>query len=307
MTTSGPSVSVLIPCYSGSKTLAGSIDSILSQTHSDFECILIDDGSPDQGQTRRVIETFAARDGRIRPIFHEKNMGLAASLNEGLSIARAPLVARLDQDDDALPRRLEVQLKFMVDNPQVWVAGSHVFYRGRAPQFDKRMELPVSHDEITRILPSYNCLFHPSVILRKQDILAMGGYRAAFKNAEDYDLWLRVSRVGRLANIPEPLIRYRFSVDGMTLGKKWQQLYFVYLAQMSHAHPQMSIEELAPLAEEKIKSTNRTEFFDCVVKGTLQELKDLRLNSDGVKLLFAMRREIGTITAAKKLWGFLLK
>jgi glycosyltransferase involved in cell wall biosynthesis len=305
MTASNPSISVLIPCYNGSKTLGASIGSILSQTYEDFECVLIEDGSPDGGKTRQVIESFAAQDERIRAVFHETNLGLAATLNEGLSLARAPLVARLDQDDDALPQRLGVQAKFMEENPEIWVAGSHVYYRGRRQGVDKRVEMPVFHDEIVRVLPSYNCLSHPSVILRKNNILSIGGYRAAFKNAEDYDLWLRVSKVGRLANIPEPLIRYRFSVDGMTLGKKWQQLYYVYLAQLSYSNPDLSADALAPLADEKLKVTDRKTFFDCVVKGTLNELRDLELWWDGLRLILAMRREIGTAAALRHLRAFL--
>jgi glycosyltransferase involved in cell wall biosynthesis len=258
---------------------------------------VIDDASTDDSAT--VIRAYARDDGRVRPIYHEQNEGLAATLNQGLELTDAEFVARMDQDDESLPERLATQLEFMADHPNVAVAGSFVYHMGRKPKWDRLVEFPTDPLGIRTTLRRENCLYHPSVMLRREQVLALGGYRAEFKNAEDYDLWLRTSRRYDLGNVPVPLIRYRFSVDGMTLGRKWEQLYYVYLAQASAARGDEDLIGAAAAVDVRLHGTDRRGFFIQVSKGTLYELLLLRRFAEAVTVGRRLSSEVGKRTTAK--------
>ena len=137
---------------------------------------------------------------------------------------------------------------------------------------------------------------------RYRAILELGGYREQFKNAEDYDLWLRVSRSLALANVPVPLLRYRFSTTGMTLSRKWQQLYFVYLAQAAHREPDAGFDEWRRMAETEIAATDRAQFFQGVLRGTLDELVSLGMWDDAWRLVWSFRHDVGQRHAMSEAW-----
>jgi glycosyltransferase involved in cell wall biosynthesis len=292
-----PDLTVLMPLYNPGRVLGQAIDSVLAQSVTDFELLVIDDGSTDG--SRDLIRAYARRDQRVRAILHDRNLGLAATLNEGLELSSGRLVARMDQDDEALPERLHRQRRFMQLHPDVLVAGSAVYHMGARPEFDRLVVPPTSAAELRTVLERYNCMYHPSVMLRRDAIVRMGGYRAEFRNAEDYDLWLRVSDVDGIANIPEPLLRYRFTARGMTLGRKWEQLSFVYLAQAAHAHGSQLNDEVRRAAERKLAETDRVTFFREVARGTLAELIELRMWASAVHLTANFASEIG--------WGYALR
>src|SRR5262249_53468470 len=153
----------------------------------------------------------------------ERNIGLAATLNEGLGLASGDLIARMDQDDIALPDRLNRQRQFMQLHPEILVVGSAVYHMGARPQFDRLISTPTTPQAVRDVFPDKNCIYPPSAMPRPKPILALGGYRSKFRNEKDYDLWLRVSNSLAIVNMPEPLLRYRFSVSGMTLSRKWEQ------------------------------------------------------------------------------------
>ena len=292
-------VTVLLPVYNGARTLDVAIRSILRQQLGDFELLVIDDCSTDG--SAETIRSWASRDRRIRPVFHERNLGLAATLNEGLRDARAELVARMDQDDEALPERLLVQAEFMESNPRIVVCGSFVYHMGAKRAFDRLVELPVTPEEIRRALVTANCIYHPSVVMRRTPILELGGYRGDFKNAEDYDLWLRVASRYELANVPLPLLRYRFSVDGMTLGRKWEQLYYVHLAQAAAEQPERSLDAAEAVAQRMLAATNRSKFLHIVAEGTVNELVGLHLWRDAVAVATCFAGHIGPRRTARLL------
>ena len=283
--------SVLLPVYNAGEPLREAIESILSQDEPDFEFLIIEDGSTDGSAA--MIRSFAQTDARIRAIFHQRNAGLAATLNEGLHEARCDFVARMDQDDVALPNRLSTQIRFLRTRPQVAVAGSFVYHMGRTPQLDRLVRLPVEHEGIAGTLPRNNCLYHPSVMLRRDLILSLGGYRADFHNAEDYDLWLRTSRAYQLANIPIPLLRYRFSATGMTLGKKWQQAFYAKMAMVSHRCPEWSIEEVRKQAALDLERLDKSDFLFGVVRGTTEELRLLGQEEDARRTWWLFFHQLG--------------
>jgi len=296
-----PAVSVLLPVYNPGGYLGTSIESVLAQSFADFEFLIIDDCSTDG--SRETIARYARRDSRVRAILHERNEGLAATLNEGLRVARSELVARMDHDDESLPERLRIQVDFMRAHPEVAVAGSFVYHMGATAADDRLVELPETTERIRQTLLSYNCLYHPSVILRRMPVLELGGYRAEFRNGEDYDLWLRVSKRYEVVNIARPLLRYRFVPAGMTLSRKWEQLGYVYLAQAAHQREDDSVEDARELAQQMLVTTDRRYFMGEVAKGTVAELVALRMWWSAVVIAVQFARELGPRRAARLLGG----
>jgi glycosyltransferase involved in cell wall biosynthesis len=294
-------VTVLLPVYNAGVPLKTALESIIRQNFDDYEILVIDDSSIDD--SLRQIRRFQAQSSRIRVIAHPTNRGLAATLNEGLQAAYGEYVARMDQDDESLPDRLEMQAAFLDAHPECAVVGSYVYHMGATPSHDRLVATPVEAEAIAARLPISNCMYHPSTMLRRQAILDLGGYREQFKNAEDYDLWLRVSRLHALANIPVPLLRFRFSTSGMTLGRKWQMLYFVYLAQAAHREPNASFADLHNAAAAAIAATHRGRFFGVELRRTLEELVGLHQWGAAYRLIWNFRHEVGGRRAVKEGWA----
>lgn len=296
-------LSVLLPVYNAGPFLEPTIRSVLAQDIQDFEFLIINDCSTDESGS--VIQSLVANHPQVRVIHHEKNIGLSATLNEGLRLCSCRYVARMDQDDIALSNRLSTQYFFIRSRPSLAAAGSFVYHMGINESFDKLVTLPTEPDEIRQHLPNANCLYHPSVILDRDKVLDVGGYRAEFKNAEDYDLWLRLSRSHDLANIPIPLLRYRFTLGGMTFGRKWEQLYFAILAQASHRLPDASFSEIEEAAKKVYANQNRRHFMTLVARGTATELHELGYERNVVSLLMHFAKDIGWKQAATIGWKVL--
>ena len=204
-----PAISVAMSVYNGERFLAPAIESILAQTFGDFEFLILDDGSRDG--TVDLIHAYAARDARIRPIVRE-NRGLIVSLNQLLGEARAPIVARMDADDISRPERFARQHAFLEANPDYGVVGSwtqDIDERGKPYQVFGH-DHPLTHEEFLAAIESRGALLcHPGVMYRRDLVLGVGGYHAAFRHCEDLDLWLRLAGVTRLGSLPERLLFYR--------------------------------------------------------------------------------------------------
>jgi hypothetical protein len=170
---------------------------------------------------------------------------------------------------------------------------------GREVALDRLVRLPFTDAEIRARLPSENCLYHPTVMLRRQPILELGGYRAEFKNAEDYDLWLRACRSHQLANIPRPLLRYRLSTGGMTIGRKWEQLRYVFLAQESHRDEAASWDVLEKCVAARLAGMDRQGYFDHVVEDVCRRLAQLGFEDEALTLVGRMCGELSAKAAGK--------
>ena len=206
-----PAISVAMSVYNGEPYLTEAIESILAQSFTDFEFLILDDGSTDA--SRETISRYAQQDSRIRPIFRE-NRGLIASLNQLLAEARAPLIARMDADDVAMPQRFARQIAFLAERDDHGVVGSwsqDIDEHGRMIPCQSG-DHPVSHEDFIAAIPVAGPLLcHPSVMYRSSVVRDAGGYHAAFRHCEDLDLWLRLASRTRIASIPERLLRYRRS------------------------------------------------------------------------------------------------
>lgn len=254
MPQSRPQISVAMSVYNGERFLRPAIESVLGQTFDDFEFLILDDGSSDS--TRAIITDYAARDPRIRPILRE-NRGLIASLNQLLAEARAPLVARMDADDVSLPERFARQVAFLATHPEVGVLGTWTddIDETGAPYPLDAPPHPLDHDQFLRAIDeSLPLLCHPAVMYRRDVVLAAGGYHAAFHHCEDLDLWLRLARVTRMANLPERLLRYRHYGDQVSSRHATVQQIGAAVARLAYAErkanrpdPTASLTELPPI------------------------------------------------------------
>jgi glycosyltransferase involved in cell wall biosynthesis len=213
-----PAVSVLMSVHNGERFLVQAVESILTQTFHDFEFLIIDDASTDSSSD--ILKTYASQDTRIRIIKNQENLGLTQSLNLGLVEAQGPYIARMDDDDIAMPERLGKQVASLDANPAIWVVGSWMTcIDENGKETSDIYKFPEKSKEITRILRenSGGSLAHPAVMMRKDRILAHGGYRNIFKRSQDYDLWLRLADCGDVfANIPEKLLLHRIHADAIS-------------------------------------------------------------------------------------------
>jgi glycosyltransferase involved in cell wall biosynthesis len=207
-----PAVSVLMPCYNAAGTLPETLASLDRQSLSDFEVVAIDDGSQDQ--TYEVLRQKAFRDSRYR-VLTRPHAGIISALNDGLSHCCSALVARMDADDIAFPHRLEHQVTFLNDHPELAVAGCLVegFPHGQVREgfriyIDWLNSLTTDRD-IRREMFVESPLAHPSVVFRREWVEKVGGYQERGW-AEDYDLWLRLYLAGaRFGKISEILLKWR--------------------------------------------------------------------------------------------------
>jgi glycosyltransferase involved in cell wall biosynthesis len=204
-----PAVSILLPVHNAAATLSRALDSLRAQTFADWELLAIDDGSTDT--TPALLATAAAVDPRIHVLRIAKS-GIVAALNAGLAAARAPLIARMDADDECRPTRLARQMAFLAEHPEIGVCATQVEFggdpvtrRGYALYVDWINSL-VTPDEIALNRFVESPIAHPSVMFRRELVAAHGGYRE-HGWPEDYELWLRWMDTGvRFAKIPEPLV-----------------------------------------------------------------------------------------------------
>lgn len=210
---SEPKISVVMPAYNAEKYVSEAITSIISQTFTDFEFIIINDSSADS--TKQIIESFS--DPRIKLINNERNQGVAQSLNIGISAAKGKYIARMDADDISLPERLQTQFNFMERNPDIDICGSWIETFGDRNEIVKK---PLVHSDI-RDTTFFSCsMTHPTVIF-KRDLNIQ--YSSDFPRAEDYDLWCRKINELKFANIPEVLIRYRLHEYQVSSANKSNQ------------------------------------------------------------------------------------
>ncbi len=202
-----PAVSVLMACYNGSRWLHQAINSILMQTFEDFECILVDDGSTDISW--KIIQSYRDQDQRIVAISKE-NTGLASSLNVGISQARGRWIARLDADDLCEPTRLAEQMRFVHNRPELVLLGTGCLTIDEQGRDIRPYNYPTEHCSLVRNLECARAFFpHSSAFYRTDIVRQIGGYNMRMYRAQDFQLWLQLSRRGEIACLPNILVRLR--------------------------------------------------------------------------------------------------
>jgi glycosyltransferase involved in cell wall biosynthesis len=225
---SRPRVSVLMPVYNTARFVAEAVNSILCQTFEDFEFIIIDDGSKDGSAD--VLRGLAARDRRIRLIVRP-NKGLVDTRNELLHAARGELIAWADSDDRYASSRLDKQVARFREEPELVALGS----RWQMVDSDglpiRTFSFPETHEEIVPFMYEIdNALWFPTVMMKRDAAVRVGGFRHPFVIAEDYDLHMRLSEVGRMANLPDRLCYYRQHFTSTVNCRHWQAPTYARLA-----------------------------------------------------------------------------
>ena len=228
-----PQVSVVMAVRDGERWLSEAIDSVLAQTFEDLEFVVIDDGSVDS--TPQLLAKYVARDPRIR-IVRQEPRGLVPALNRGLAEARASFTARLDADDVAASNRLELQVSYLKNHPDVALVGSWAEKIDARGHGNGQARPATGHNELVRVLAKSNPFLHSSVMFRTSVVRDLGGYRPVFEEAEDYDLWLRISERAKIANIPEPLVRRRPHYGDFSQKKIIRGMFSVRLAKKAAQH-----------------------------------------------------------------------
>jgi glycosyltransferase involved in cell wall biosynthesis len=207
MSAGQPVVSVMLPVYNAGRYLAEALDSVLAQTLRDFEIIAIDDGSKDNSLT--ILQGYAARDERVR-VLSRPNRGVIPTRNEALAIARGEFFAAQDADDISLPQRFARQVEYLRAHPAVLAVGTWFEAMDGAGRRLRTYAPPTTHEEIDRLLlKGHAALCQPTYMLRTSAVREIGGFDETLKSAEEVDIALRLAERGRLACLPEVLVRYR--------------------------------------------------------------------------------------------------
>lgn len=244
--TARPRLSVVLPVHNCRRYLAAAIASIRDQTVADFEFIIIDDGSTDGSD--RIIDSAALADPRIR-VIRRPNTGIVGALNDGLALATGEFIARMDGDDIAEPGRFAAQLAALDDAPDIVALGCSTLIIDSSGAVVDLFQPPLAHDAIVDQLLQGNgaALVHPAVVFRRAALDVAGPYAPEFCKAEDLDLFLRIARVGRLANLPTPLLRYRLHPQSTNFSQRPHQKELV-LRILARERAARGLPPVAPVA-----------------------------------------------------------
>ena len=221
-----PKISILLPTYNGEKCVKLAIESVLAQDFFDWELIVLDDGSKDG--TEKIIAEYMKKDSRIIFIKQSQNLGLQKNLNSGIRIAKGEYIARIDQDDEWLGNdKLKKQLDFLEKNRgYVLVGTGAVLYSEEGGKIGE-YHMPLEDNDIRMRMLARNCFLHPSILARKDSLLKVGLYNedSGASYVEDYDLWLRLGMVGKIANINKTFLKIVVHSGSMTADNRVKQAY----------------------------------------------------------------------------------
>jgi glycosyltransferase involved in cell wall biosynthesis len=232
-----PAISVVMSVYNDERFVGEAIDSILAQDFADFEFLVIDDRSTDDSSA--VIQDRARTDSRIR-ILPSLEKGRVPALNSLFAAASADWVAIMDSDDVSMPERFSRQLAFLAAHGDHGVIGCECSLIGPdgAPVSRPKIERPLTHSQIVANLEARPLINHNAVMVSRDAVRQIGGYRKAYRHAEDYDLWLRLSEVTKLANLPEELAKYRIYPDQVSSRHIVEQTQNAAIGWLAHRERQ---------------------------------------------------------------------
>ena len=226
-----PKISVIMSAYNADKYLGECVESVLSQTFIDFEFIIVNDYSTDK--TSEILNFYSDKDSRVKIINNVKNIGLTKSLNKAFKESRGEYVARMDADDICILERFQKQVDFLESNKDYVLVGSWMIIINEEGEEIDHWDSEVDNEKIKIKLIRYNPLFHPSIMMRSNSLNKVEGYNDDWRYAQDYELYFRLSRLGKFSNLPEYLLKYRFSKKSITASKNTSQALCALRAQWS--------------------------------------------------------------------------
>lgn len=285
-----------MPVYNAAAHLREAIDSILGQTYADFEFLIINDGSTDD--SHQIIISYT--DARINYVINKTNLKLIATLNKGIELAKGEYIVRMDADDISLPNRIEKLVAVMDANPAVGVCGSWFEIFGSKSKLTKYC---AANDDI-KIRMLFQCHFcHPAVVIRKSVLQQFNlRFNYDFIHAEDYELWIQVSKHAQLANVPQVLLKYRVhenSVSSKYQAQQWQNTLRIIKIAFQQLGVDVNDEEIA--AYQKLAYAS----FNCT-QGELEILQNLigRMLEANRLTKYVHQGVLGQYLAQK--WGHML-
>jgi len=243
-----PTISVVTSVYNGAEYLRQSLESVLGQTDIDFEFLIVDDGSTDESAA--ILAEYAARDARIR-VIEQHNQGLTKALIRGCAEARGEYIARHDGDDLSLPGRFATQVAWLQAHSEASFVSCWSYGIGPAGEVLFEVKRPSHAEEVMAGLVEREegPPGHGSVMFRAEAYRQVGGYRAEFRYAQDWDLWLRLAEVGQFACVPQFGYAYRVSESSISAFRRRQQLRLAEIAHACRGARQRGESEMPLLAE----------------------------------------------------------
>lgn len=302
-----------MPIYNGEKFLKEAIESILKQTFSDFELLVINDSSTDN--TEKIILSY--KDKRIIYLKNDQNLGLIKTLNKGLEIAQGEFIARMDHDDISVTNRFEKQLEVFATNPEIGVCGTWFTLFGKN-QLNEIIKHPINPEDIKIALLGSCVLGHPTVMFRKI-ALANLRYDNDYNFCEDFEFWTRLSRITKIYNIPESLLNYRFHDTNLSIlngDLQWENTKKTIGNQLQHINLEIN-EQIIRFCWSLFSNQNfnlsTAEFMKVVNFANLLEAKNKQVNfynQKHLKNMIKKKLEILFDSSLKDNWRiipFLLK
>ncbi len=201
-----PLVSVIMPVFNQAATLRASIESVIAQTYTDWELLVLDDCSSDGSLA--LLEKLAHSVPKVHFVANTRNLGIAANLNRGVNAANGKYIARLDGDDSMLPERLSNQIRFLESHPAIGILGGGADLVAQDGAYINTIFQPEGHEQIAKVLPVRNPIMHPTVMARTS-LLRSNPYKETLRKKQDYELWSRLISKTRFHNLQVPLISYR--------------------------------------------------------------------------------------------------
>ena len=223
-----PLVSILIPTYNSVDFVEDTVRSIMNQTYTNIEIVIVDDASTDG--TMKILEKLSKEDKRIKLSQNKKNLGITDNMNNGIHKCIGKYIAILDGDDWAYPYRIEEQVKLMEKDEEVVLCAGYMDICDENLNVKTTRTYPLKDKDIRRAMVKYDPISHPSSMWRKDALLKTDLYSKNFPICRDYDLIVRISEFGKYENIPKSLIKYRVRKESET-GKRIRQtqMYSFYI------------------------------------------------------------------------------
>lgn len=221
-----PRFSFIVTVFNGAAFLEETLLSFLHQTESDWEAVIINDGSTDG--TAACLDRYHSMDGRFR-VYHRVRQGRISALNDAISLARGVYIAINDADDVSEPNRLEVQRNFLEQHPEVGMVGSFAeIMKEDGTKTGELISAPLAHEDIHRVLIRFNPFVHSTVMYRREILEAAGPYQDTFLPGFEWEMYVRVMKISHVANMPDVLVWYRIHANSLTRTRSaWKRVWNV--------------------------------------------------------------------------------
>ncbi|MCB0696877.1 MAG: glycosyltransferase [Chitinophagaceae bacterium] len=263
---SSNSLTVLLPTYNAGPYIKEAVDSILAQTYTDFEFLIIDDGSTDE--TAEILKSYS--DPRIT-VVSQQNKGLITTLNEGILASKGDIIARMDADDVCLPDRLALQMDFLDKNPDYVLVGAEADIMDKDGNYLMPL-IPIAHayEEIQAKIDEKVPFIHPCVTFRKDAVIKAGLYPKNALDFEDHLLWKKLLAVGKVCNLRDRVLKVRFNPESVTIDERWRGKVFIDIRRRSIHNGYVSNEDAATLkkmmAEQNFKEYRQASYYAMIAK-----------------------------------------